>query len=120
MIILTEKKELQKQSHRINEAQEIPVLRFETFIQDIVSGIFKPNHIEIFSKQSTRFHVVFAGKFITNVKAHAVDFSSKGVASTIISIGKNDASRIHQSPDSNHPYFRIEMINGAIFFISET
>jgi hypothetical protein len=120
MIIVTEKNKTYEQPHRINEAQEIPVLRFETFIQAIVSGEFKPNHIEIYSKQSTRFHVAFTGKFTTDAKPNFVDFYSNGSALTVVSIGENDINRMHKNFDPRHPYFRIEMKNGMLFFVSET
>jgi hypothetical protein len=120
MVILVEKSKPTSKTHRINEVQEIPVLRFETFVQTIVSGEFKPNHIEIYSKQSTRFHVAFVGKFTTDAKSNFVDFSSNGPALTVISIGENDVNRIHRSPNPSQPFFRIEMKNGLTFFVSET
>jgi hypothetical protein len=117
MIIVTEKKT--SDSIRINEAQELPVLRFETFIEDITSGKFHPNHIEIFPKTSTRFHVAFRGKINVSAKTNFVDFSANGSALTVISIGENDIDRMYRSSDPEHPYFRMVMKNGMLFFVSQ-
>jgi hypothetical protein len=121
MIIVTEKNKTYEQLHRINEAQEIPVLRFETFVQTIISGEFKPNHIEIYSKQSTRFHVTFSGKYTIDAQRTLVDFYQKDRASTItiVSIGENDVTRIHKNANPKYPYFRIEMKTGLLFYISQ-
>jgi hypothetical protein len=105
---------------RLNEAQEIPMLRFETFIKAITSGTFHPNHIEIFSKTTTRFHVAFSGKINISAKTNFVDFSANGQALTIISIGENDVDRMYRShPDSSKLHFRLLLKNGMIFYVSE-
>jgi hypothetical protein len=116
MIIVKENKPFG--SHRIKEAQEIPVLRFETFVEAITSGNLHPSHIEIFSKTSTRFHVALQGKINVSAKTNFVDFSANGSALTIISIGENDVDRMHRSPDQNNLYFRLLMKNGMTFFVS--
>jgi hypothetical protein len=118
MIILSEKKKPREQ--QINEAQEVPILRFQTLIEDIDSGTFKPNRINIFPEISTRFNVNLIGNFATFAGANFIDFSVQGPAKIIISIGENDVSRIHRSNIPGKPYYRITMKNRMTFFIFGT
>jgi hypothetical protein len=119
-MIIIKKNKTYEQPRRINEAGEIPVLRFETLVQAIVSGEFRPNHIEIHSKQA-RFNVSISGIFTINTQLDLMYFIPKGNASldVLISIGKSDVIRIHQNSNPKYPHFRIEMKSGVEFYISQ-
>jgi hypothetical protein len=118
MIILSAKKKFKGQSKK-NEAvrKGIPVLNFETFIQEIASKKFIPNIIDIDSFQLARFHITIVEKFTATVKTNSVSFLSQSQLMNIL-IEEKDVHRISRNPPDTKPlFFQIEMKNGLVFFI---